>query len=181
MYSTDCRNELVAVKVLNLSHKGAYKSFDAECTALRSIRHRNLLKIITACSSIDFRGQEFKALVLQYLPNGSLDKWLHPVEEDRCRKLTLVQKLNIAIDVACALDYLHNHCIELIVHRDLKPGNVLLDADMVAHVGDFGISRFLHDNAQKASSTSGIKGSVGYVAPGNEPISSSLFTMVFLE
>jgi hypothetical protein len=62
---------LVAIKALNLQRRGASKSFVDECGALRNIRHRNLVKIITSCSSIDFQGNNFKA-------KGSLEKWLHP-------------------------------------------------------------------------------------------------------
>ncbi|CAL2271921.1 unnamed protein product [Prunus armeniaca] len=62
---------IVSVKVLNLQ-QGAFKSFIDERKALRSIRHRNLLKILTACSSIDNLGNEFKSLVFKYMENGSL-------------------------------------------------------------------------------------------------------------
>ncbi|KAM7469524.1 hypothetical protein LguiA_007707 [Lonicera macranthoides] len=65
--------KLVAVKVLNLQKSGASKSFVTECKALRNIRHRNLVKILTYCSSIDFKGNEFKALVYEFMANGSLD------------------------------------------------------------------------------------------------------------
>ena len=57
-----------------------------------------------------------------------------------------------------------------IIHCDLKPSNVLLDNDMVAHVSDFGIARLLSntiDSSKKQTSIIGIRGSVGYVAPGN--------------
>ncbi|XP_058110864.1 probable LRR receptor-like serine/threonine-protein kinase At3g47570 [Magnolia sinica] len=65
---------MVAIKVFNLQRQGAMRSFIAECEALRNIRHRNLVKIITCCSSIDFEGNDFKALVYEYMPNGSLEK-----------------------------------------------------------------------------------------------------------
>ena len=68
---------IVAVKVLNLQQEGASKSFINECSALRSIRHRNLLKIISACSSIDHEGNDFKSLIFEFMCNGSLEKWLH--------------------------------------------------------------------------------------------------------
>ncbi|CAL5363794.1 unnamed protein product [Camellia sinensis] len=48
-----------------------------ECEALRKIRHRNLVESLTSCSIIDFRGYDFKALVFEFTPNGSLEKWLH--------------------------------------------------------------------------------------------------------
>ena len=64
----------VAIKVFNLEHKGAHKSFVAECKALRNIRHRNLVKILTYCTSIDYNGNEFKALVFEHMSHGSLEK-----------------------------------------------------------------------------------------------------------
>jgi Leucine-rich repeat (LRR) protein len=139
---------IVAVKVLNLQRRGASKSFISECEALKNIRHRNLVKIITSCSSVDFHGNDFKALVYEFMPNGSLENWLHmDLETDNghveIRNLSLLQRTNIAIDVACALDYLHHHCPMPVVHCDLKPSNILFDCDMIAHVGDFGLAKFL--------------------------------------
>ncbi|CAN6581488.1 unnamed protein product [Malus baccata var. baccata] len=144
---------IVVVKVLNLQQEGASKSFIDECKALRSVRHRNLLKIITACSSIDNQGKDFKSLVFEFMENGSLDSWLYPrcEEESPNKRLSFMQRLNIAIDVASALDYLHHHCETSIVHCDLKPSNVLLDEDMVAHVGDFGLARLLFETSNDPS------------------------------
>ncbi|XP_073101408.1 probable LRR receptor-like serine/threonine-protein kinase At3g47570 [Elaeis guineensis] len=165
--------ETVAVKVLDLQLRGAFKTFMAECEALRNIRHRNLVKILTTCASVDFRGNDFRALVFQFMPNGSLEKWLHPPLDGKfySKKLSLIQRLNIAIDVAAALNYLHNHCEIPIIHCDLKPSNILLDDSMTAHVGDFGLAKFLTRSTDKLStalsstSTFAIKGSIGYIAP----------------
>ncbi|CAN0929315.1 Putative receptor-like protein kinase At3g47110 [Linum grandiflorum] len=166
----------VAVKVFNLQRRGASKSFMAECEALKNIRHKNLVRIVTVCSSIDYEGNDFKALIYDFLANGSLEDWLHqPIEridESTIRSLNFIQRLNVAIDIASAVVYLHNNCGTPIVHCDLKPSNVLLDEDMVAHVGDFGLARFLLMVENPASSTIGIKGTVGYAPPeygmGNE-------------
>ncbi|PRQ57934.1 putative protein kinase RLK-Pelle-LRR-XII-1 family [Rosa chinensis] len=161
---------IVAVKVLNLqSSRG---SFIAECEILKSIRHRNIVKLITACASIDFKGNDFKALVYQFMMNGSLEEWLHS-SADRLPGapfvqgyLNLIQRVNIAIDIATALDYMHNFFHKPIVHCDLKPRNILLDNDMNACVGDFGLARYLtnplhaHENSSNA-----IMGSIGYIAP----------------
>ncbi|KAK9081792.1 hypothetical protein Syun_031238 [Stephania yunnanensis] len=164
--------EPVAVKVLNMIDHKASKSFMAECEALRNVRHRNLMKILTACSTVDFQGNDFKALIFKFMPNGSLEKWLHPVRTDDERYLTenlsLSRRLNIAIDVASALDYLHNQCETPIVHCDLKPSNILLDEDMVAHVGDFGLAKFLqrkNSNSGTTDTTSSFspRGTIGYV------------------
>ena len=144
----------VAVKVLNLMQRGASQSFVAECNTLRCARHRNIVKILTVCSSIDFQGRDFMALVYEFLPSGNLDQWLHQqtMEEDGEQKsLELIARLYIAIDVASSLDYLHQHTPVPIVHCDLKPSNVLLDCDMVAHVGDFGLARFLHQDKDESS------------------------------
>ncbi|WJZ87821.1 hypothetical protein VitviT2T_007172 [Vitis vinifera] len=124
----------VAVKVLNLQHRGATKSFMAKCKVLRNIQLRNLLGFITSCSSVDNKVCDFKALVFEFMPNGNLDSWLY----HESRNLSFRQRLDIVIDVANALDYLHHQCQTPIVHGDLRPSNVLLDDDMAAHVGDFG-------------------------------------------
>jgi Leucine-rich repeat (LRR) protein len=161
---------IAAVKVFNLEQSGSTRSFLAECEALRSVRHRCLIRIITCCSSIDRQGQEFKALVFEFMPNGNLSSWLHPKSNEPKNTLSLTQRLDIAVDIMDALDYLHNHCRPPIVHCDLKPSNILLAEDMSARVGDFGISRILSESACKAypnsNSVAGIRGSVGYVAPG---------------
>ena len=166
----------VAVKVFNLLREGASKSFMRECAALLNIRHRNLVKVLYAYAGVDLQGDDFKALVYEFKINGSLEEWLHPnqtldQEVDGPRNLNLIQRLNIAIDVANALDYLHNQCKMPIVHCDLKPSNVLLDGDMTAHVGDFGLLKFLSEASCQSSSSQtssvGLKGTVGYAAPGN--------------
>ncbi|XP_057953147.1 LRR receptor-like serine/threonine-protein kinase EFR [Malania oleifera] len=155
----------VAIKVPKLEQKGASKSFMAVCEALRNIRHRNLVKVLTACSRTDFEGNEFKALVYEFMPNGSLETWLHPeAGQENKRNLTLLQRINIAIGVAFALHYLHHECQTPIVHCDLKPSNVLLDDDLNAHVSDFGLERILSNSGRDATfnkfSSLGIKGTI---------------------
>uniref|UniRef100_A0A0D9YPA1 Receptor kinase-like protein Xa21 n=1 Tax=Oryza glumipatula TaxID=40148 RepID=A0A0D9YPA1_9ORYZ len=164
----------VAVKVFNLKQRGASQSFTAECEALRCVRHRNLVKVLTVCSSIDFQGRDFKAIVYEFLPNRNLDQWLYQNhnEDGEHRALDLITRLQIAIDVASSLEYLHQHNPLPIIHCDLKPSNVLLDDEMVAHVGDFGLARFLHQDSEKSSGWASMRGTIGYAAPeyglGNE-------------
>ncbi|KAL0354867.1 UNVERIFIED_CONTAM: putative LRR receptor-like serine/threonine-protein kinase [Sesamum radiatum] len=105
--------------------------------------------------------------------NGSLEKWLHQDslgQDENTRYLTFMQRMNIAIDVASAVEYLHNGTGSAIVHGDLKPSNILLDDDMSAHVGDFGLSKVISNVssslAADESHSIAIKGTIGYIAPG---------------
>ncbi|CAL0301043.1 unnamed protein product [Lupinus luteus] len=149
---------VVAVKVFNMDVQGASRSFDIECEAMRNLRHRNLVKVITSCSN-EF---DFKALVIEFVPNGSLEKWLYSYNNF----IPFLQRLNIMIDVASALDYLHYGNSKPVVHCDLKPSNVLLDEDMVAHVCDFGIAKLLEEGQSQALTNT--LATIGYIAPGTE-------------
>ncbi|KHN06513.1 Putative LRR receptor-like serine/threonine-protein kinase [Glycine soja] len=159
----------VAVKVLDTLRTGSLKSFFAECEAMKNSRHRNLVKLITSCSSVDFKNNDFLALVYEYLCNGSLEDWIKGRRNHaNGNGLNLMERLNIAIDVACALDYLHNDSEIPVVHCDLKPSNILLDEDMTAKVGDFGLARSLIQNSTNQvsiSSTHVLRGSIGYIPP----------------
>ncbi|ESR62166.1 hypothetical protein CICLE_v10018259mg, partial [Citrus x clementina] len=153
-----------AIKVFNFQEDRALKSFDAECEVMRRIRHRNLVKIFSSCSN-----PGFKALILQYMPQGSLERWLY----SHNYLLNIEQRLDIMIDVASALEYLHQGYSTSIIHCDLKPSNVLLDDDMVAHLGDFGIAKLL-DGVDSMKQTMTLA-TIGYMAPeyGSEGIVST--------
>ncbi|CAM0148967.1 unnamed protein product [Urochloa decumbens] len=160
---------MIAVKVFKLGQSGASKSFLAECRALRNIRHRNIVKVITACSTYDPLGNEFKALVLEYMPNGSLADHLH-TKSTRYGYLSLGARIGIAVDVASVLEYLHIWSVPPMVHCDLKPSNVLFDGDNLARVSDFGLARFINGfsssgSYENSTSLTGPTGSVGYIPP----------------
>ncbi|GLT50593.1 hypothetical protein SLA2020_454580 [Shorea laevis] len=144
----------IAIKVFNLQVEDVLKRFDAECEVLSSIRHRNLIKIISRCCN-----EDFKALVLEFMPNGTLERWLY---SDVCC-LDILQRLYIMKDVASALEYLHHGHPIPIIHCDLKPSNVLLDEDMVAHVGDFGLAKLM-GVGESMMQTMRIA-TIGYMAP----------------
>lgn len=146
----------VAIKVFNMHSEGGFKSFDVECETMCNIFHRNLVKVISSCSNADF-----KALIFEFMPNGNLEKWLYSYNY----YLNVLQRIDIMIDVASALEYLHFGCSVPVIHCDLKPSNILLDEDMVAHVGDFGIAKLLkEDDSMRQTMT---LATFGYMAPGD--------------
>ncbi|KAG9152770.1 hypothetical protein Leryth_025536 [Lithospermum erythrorhizon] len=116
----------------------------------------NLTKVITSCSNPDF-----KALVLEYMPNGSLEKWLH----SDGYFIDMLQSLDIMVDVADALEYLHHGFPTPIVHCDLKPSNILLDENMSAHVSDFGLTKFMNEESFIHTRT---LATWGYIAPDEQ-------------
>ncbi|TYI97290.1 hypothetical protein E1A91_D01G133500v1 [Gossypium mustelinum] len=159
----------VAIKVLDVARTKFWKSFRVECEALRNVRHRNLIKLITSCSSVDIKNVEFLALVYEFLANGSVQDWLKGNKRNADGDgLNVMERLDVAIDVASALDYLHHDCEVPVVYCDLKPSNILLDQDMTAKVGDFGLARLLMDKSSSQpsiSSTNILKGYIGYIPP----------------
>lgn len=166
---------LVAVKVLHLQTSNSTKSFNRECQVLKRIRHRNLMRIVTACSLPDF-----KALILPFMANGSLESHLYPpleptVSGSASLDLNLIQRVFICSDIAEGMAYLHHHSPVRVIHCDLKPSNVLLNDDMTALVSDFGIARLVTssggsvgvENMANSNSTANMLcGSIGYIAPG---------------
>ncbi|XP_057845323.2 putative leucine-rich repeat receptor-like serine/threonine-protein kinase At2g24130 [Cryptomeria japonica] len=156
---------LIAVKALNMEDEEAHKSFDIECQVLGKTRHRNIVKVITSCSNLDFKG-----LVFEFMSNGSLERHLH-CDAGKCNiggvcKMYLQTRVQIAMDIARGLAYLHHDCSIQVVHCDLKPNNVLLDFYMTAHIADFGNAHILSENSMHSfSSSTTLKGALGYIAP----------------
>ncbi|KAJ8769243.1 hypothetical protein K2173_001833 [Erythroxylum novogranatense] len=148
-------NLRVAVKkVSHDSHQGM-KEFIAEIASMGRLRHRNLVQLLGYCRR---KGELF--LVYDYMPNGSLDKFLFTNEKPR---LDWVQRYQILRGVASALLYLHEEWEQVVVHRDVKSSNVLLDSDLNGRLGDFGLARFYDHGA--ILQTTRVVGTLGYLAP----------------
>ncbi|KAL2328990.1 hypothetical protein Fmac_022417 [Flemingia macrophylla] len=130
--------------------------FKAEIETLGKIRHRNIMRLLGYVSN-----KETNLLLYEYMPNGSLGEWLHGPKGGH---LGWEMRYKIAEDAAKGLCYLHHDCSPLIIHRDVKSNNILLDANLEAHVADFGLAKFLYD-PNASQSMSSIAGSYGYIAP----------------
>lgn len=134
VYKGNLRNTDVAIKVLNSSSLQGRSEFQQEVDVLGRIRHPNLLTLIGTCP-------EVWSLVYEYLPNGNLQDRLFC--KDNAPPLSWQIRVRIAVDICSALVFLHSNKPHGVVHGDLKPGNILLDANFVSKLGDFGICRLL--------------------------------------
>ncbi|KAK1694774.1 hypothetical protein QYE76_011471 [Lolium multiflorum] len=147
----------VAVKVV-VSHDNAkqgMKQFVAEVVSIGRVRHRNIVHLLGYC-----RRKGELLLVYEYMPNGSLDNWLC---DQHAPPLSWPQRLRAIRGVASGLLYLHEDWEQVVVHRDIKASNVLLDGEMNARLGDFGLSK-MYDRGSDPQTTH-VVGTMGYLAP----------------
>ncbi|KAK8628795.1 hypothetical protein V6N13_009378 [Hibiscus sabdariffa] len=164
VYRGTWRNNDVAVKrVSKKSHRGK-QEFIAEVTTIGNLNHRNLVKLIGWC----YEKHEF-LLVYDYMPNGSLDKFIFVDDKAATQEdstvLSWEQRLTIVQGVAQALDYLHNGSQKRVLHRDIKSSNVMLDSELNAKLGDFGLARTIQEKEKTHHSTIEVAGTPGYMAP----------------
>lgn len=146
---------LVAIKRLSVGRFQGVQQFHAEIKTLGRWRHSNLVTLIGYHVS-----ETEMFLIYNYLPGGNLERFI----QERSKRAVDWRKLHkIALDVARALAYLHDHCVPRILHRDVKPSNILLDKDFNAYLSDFGLARILGNSETHAST--GVAGTFGYVAP----------------
>lgn len=146
----------IAVKKVSHESKQGMKEFIAEVASMGRLRHRNLVQLLGYC-----RRKGELLLVYDYMPNGSLDKYLY----DRSNKgaLDWPRRFHIVRGVASGLLYLHEDWEQVVIHRDVKASNVLLDGEMNGRLGDFGLAR-LYDHGADAHTTH-VVGTMGYLAP----------------
>ncbi|KAI5555567.1 hypothetical protein BDE02_19G090900 [Populus trichocarpa] len=145
----------VAVKLCQSSNQG-YKEFLAEVQLLKIVHHRNLVFLVGYCNE-----KENMALVYEYMTNGNLKDQLL---ENSTNMLNWRARLQIAVDVAQGLEYLHNGCRPPIVHRDLKSSNILLTENLQAKIADFGLSKAFA-NEGDTHVTTVPAGTPGYIDP----------------
>jgi hypothetical protein len=146
----------VAVKRVSHDSRQGMKEFIAEVVSIGRIQHRNLVRVLGYCRR---RGELF--LVYEYMPSGSVDKYLYGIEGKAI--LSWANRWHIIKGIASCLVYLHEEWEKVVIHRDIKPSNVLLDSDMNARLGDFGLAR-LYDHDTDPQTTH-VVGTIGYLAP----------------
>ncbi|OAY40743.1 receptor-like kinase TMK3 [Manihot esculenta] len=136
----------------------ALDEFQAEIAVLSKVRHRNLVSLL----GYSIAGNE-RILVYEYMPQGALSKHLFHWKSLKLEPLSWKRRLNIALDVARGMEYLHNLAHRSFIHRDLKSSNILLGDDFRAKVSDFGLVKLAPDGEK--SVVTRLAGTFGYLAP----------------
>ncbi|XP_058091454.1 rust resistance kinase Lr10-like [Magnolia sinica] len=149
---------LVAVKVLNNS-KCNGEEFMNEVTCIGRTYHVNIVALLGFCSE-----GEKRALIYEFMPNGSLEKFIYAEKPREMNPLGWEKLYEIAIGIARGLEYLHRGCSTRIVHLDIKPHNILLDEDFRPKISDFGLAKICRAK-ESIISMMGARGTVGYIAP----------------
>lgn len=151
---------MLAVKRMEagaISNKGI-SEFQTEISVLSSVRHRHLVSLL----GYSCEGNE-KLLVYEYMPQGALSKHLFHWRAMSLDPLSWPTRLNIALDVARGVEYLHSMAQHSFIHRDLKSSNILLDHDFRAKVSDFGLVKLARDTGMSFATR--LAGTFGYLAP----------------
>ncbi|CAO2822134.1 unnamed protein product [Amaranthus hypochondriacus] len=147
----------VAIKRIKNSRQGK-QNLIAEVTTIGNLRHKNLVELVGWC----YEKNEL-LLVYEYMPNGSLDKFI--CSDDENVILSWETRHRIICGVAQSLDYLHHECSKRVLHRDIKTSNIMLDSEFNARLGDFGLARMFTKGDQTHHSTKELMGTPGYMAP----------------
>ncbi|KGN63539.1 L-type lectin-domain containing receptor kinase S.1 [Cucumis sativus] len=145
----------IAVKCVNHDSKQGLKEFMAEISSMGRLQHKNLVQMRGWC-----RKKNELMLVYDYMPNGSLNRWIF---DKPTTLLSWKQRRRVLGDVAEGLNYLHHGWDQVVIHRDIKSSNVLLDSEMRGRVGDFGLAK-LYQHGETPNTTR-IVGTLGYLAP----------------
>ncbi|CAI9087218.1 OLC1v1021237C1 [Oldenlandia corymbosa var. corymbosa] len=158
VFKAKVSNEIVmAVKLLHNSTENG-EEFINEVGTMGKIHHVNVVRLLGFCAD-GFK----RALVYEFLPNGSLDKFIFPQGQEH-HTLGMKRLQDIAIGIARGIEYLHQGCEQRILHFDIKPHNILLDDDFNPKISDFGLAKFC-EKGRSAVSMAVARGTMGYIAP----------------
>ncbi|CAH9109204.1 unnamed protein product, partial [Cuscuta europaea] len=159
VYRLDLKKGCGTVAVKQLWKGDAVKVLAKEMEILRTIRHRNIVKLYACLTN---GGSNY--LVFEYMANGNLFQALHRRTKFGKTELDWDQRYKIALGAAKGIAYLHHDCSPPVIHRDIKSTNILLDEAYEAKVSDFGVAR-TSELSQRGSDLSSFAGTHGYMAP----------------
>nr|AAF78017.1 receptor-like kinase [Oryza sativa Japonica Group] len=145
----------VAIKMLDGNSNCNGEDFISEVATIGRIHHINVVRLVGFCSE-----EMRRALVYEYMPRGSLNKYIFSSE----RSFSWDKLNEIALGIARGINYLHQGCEMQILHFDIKPDNILLDDNFVSKVADFGLAK-LYPREKSFVSDRALRGTVGYMAP----------------
>lgn len=160
------RDQEVAIKRMTATKT---KEFTAEMKVLCKVHHANLVELIGYAASSD---ELF--LIYEYAQKGSLGSHLHDPQNRDHTSLSWIMRVQIALDAARGLEYIHEHTKNHYVHRDIKTSNILLDGSFRAKISDFGLAKLVGKTSEGEASTTRVVGTFGYLAP--EYLSNGLAT-----
>lgn len=151
VYYAELRNEKAAIKKMDMQ---ASNEFLAELKVLTHVHHLNLVRLIGYC----VEGSLF--LVYEYIENGNLSEHLRGKGRD---PLTWATRVQIALDSARGLEYIHEHAVPVYIHRDIKSANILIDKNFRAKVADFGLTKLTEYGSSSLQTR--LVGTFGYMPP----------------
>ncbi|XP_040940923.1 lysM domain receptor-like kinase 3 isoform X3 [Gossypium hirsutum] len=151
------RDQEVAIKRMTATKT---KEFMAEMKVLCKVHHANLVELIGYAASDD---ELF--LIYEYAQKGSLRSHLHDPLNKGHTPLSWIMRVQIALDAARGLEYIHEHTKTHYVHRDIKSSNILLDGSFRAKISDFGLSKLVGKTNDEEATATKVVGTFGYLAP----------------
>ncbi|WJX64330.1 hypothetical protein P8452_49128 [Trifolium repens] len=154
VYYGELRDQKIAIKKMKMQET---REFLSELKVLTSVHHRNLVHLIGYCV------EGYLFLVYEYMENGNLSQNLHNTAKE---PMTWSTRLQIALDVARGLEYIHDHSVPVYIHRDIKSENILLNENLTGKIADFGLTK-LTDIASSTDNTDHVAGTFGYMPPEN--------------
>lgn len=157
VYYGSLREQEVAIKRMTATKT---KEFIAEIKVLCRVHHSNLVELIGYAASND---ELF--LVYEYAQKGSLKNHLYDPHNKGQTSLSWISRVQIALDAARGLEYIHEHTRDHYVHRDIKTSNILLDSSFRAKISDFGLSKLVVKSSDEEASVTKVVGTFGYLAP----------------
>ncbi|XP_073008190.1 lysM domain receptor-like kinase 3 [Typha latifolia] len=151
------RDQEVAIKIMTATKT---REFIAEIKVLCKVHHASLVELMGYSASDD---ELF--LVYEYAQKGSLKNHLHDPHNKGHTSLSWISRVQIALDAARGLEYIHEHTKNHYVHRDIKTSNILLDSSFRAKISDFGLAKLVVRASEGEPSATKVVGTFGYLAP----------------